>query len=167
MIYNTFLFLKDVQTSYRLVSSMLLNSEPERIIIADLMTIWITISESDNYHFQLVWLNQSTWWKINKNSIIFLGVIGSGLLYFRFSQCALFYFRNGCSATITSRVAKRHCQIIRELPSDNFCLQRRKRVNREFAGCRVHIPRAAIGKASHFYWKTRNKQKWNHLSNSK
>ena len=45
---------------------MLLNSEPERIIIADLMTIWITISESDNYHFQLVWLNQSTWWKIKK-----------------------------------------------------------------------------------------------------
>ena len=106
--------------------AMLLNSEPERIIIADLMTLWIKISESGNYHFQLAWLNQSTWWKIEKNSIIFFFlVIGSGLLYFRFSQSALFYFRNGCSATITSRVAKRHCQIIRELPSDNLRLQRR------------------------------------------
>lgn len=133
---------------------MLLNSEPERIILPDMMVYRLKNSESDNNHLQLAWLNQSTWWKINKNSMICFFIIGSGLLYFRFSQSALFYFRNGCSATITSRVAKRHCQIIRELPSDNFCLQRRKRVNREFAGCRVHIPRAAIGKASHFYWKT-------------
>ena len=60
--------------------AMLLNSEPERIIIADLMTLWIKISESDNYHFQLAWLNQSTWWIDN---IFFFGNwIGIALLSF-------------------------------------------------------------------------------------